>query len=166
MRQICVLFLLVVTLCVYGCGGGGGGGNGSGNPFFSRYQSLLNDAEDEDLDDTMSNYSFDFFHDCTDYDDVEDSWADLFDDPGVSVDYSELDITFWDIQGDEGYAEGTFHVRTDDNGTITHDDPEFAMYFRREDGEWLLYGDQLCVSPNAPKPAKLSIAQLLGVRKG
>jgi hypothetical protein len=162
MKRLCVLFLLSVALCLPGCGGGGGG-NGSGDALVSRYQALLRDVEDQDLEDTMSNYSFDYFHDCIDFDEEADFWDDLFSEPGLSIDIRDLDVTFTEIDGNEGYAEGSFIIRIDDDGDITEEEAFFEMFFRREDGVWRLYGDQECSgTPTRATDAKPTIGDMLG----
>lgn len=140
MRNLLLILLLAMTLI--GCGGGGIGG--SNNALRNRYQALMNDINDEDLNDTMSNYSFDFFNDCQDWQDVRDGWEDIFTTPNYHLELDDLQITFSDINGDFGVLEGSFRSTENDNGFITEEIVDFAMDFVREDGTWRLYGNQAC----------------------
>lgn len=161
-----ILFLSLLVFGLFGCGGGGGGKNNGSNPLAQRYQALLNDAENEDLDDAMSNYSFDFLNDCEDYDDVENGLDGQFSTPNYSIDFRDLDVTFWEIDGNLGYAEGTVRVIETLDGDVEDDVLNFEMYFRRENGVWLLYGDQLCLAPVAPLAGKTTpITEQLGLKK-
>lgn len=141
-----VAVLLALAALMIGCGGSGGIGGGSRTSIESRIRSMFNEINDEDLNGTMSYFSENYLNDCFDWFDVRDEFEDIFNTPNYSEDWIDLDVTFSDIQGDVGYAEGTFVIRTNDNGNVTEDPFDFAWDFVRENGRWVLIGNQLCNS--------------------
>ena len=149
-RVVCyAAAVLALALLLIGCGGGGIGG-GSRSSLESRIQSMFNEINDEDLNGTMSHFSEDYLDDCFNWLDVRDEFEDIFNTPDYSEDWIDLDVTFTDTDGDLGYAEGTFTIRTNDNGNITEDDFEFAWDFVWEDGRWKQVGNQVCTITNQP----------------
>jgi len=149
MKRILGFFVVLSALAAFliGCGGSGDGlGGGSGDPLESRIRALFNDVNQEDLNGTMSHFSDQYLNDCFDWFDVRDEFQGIFSTPSYSEDWIDLDVTFSDIQGDVGYAEGTFVIRTNDNGNVTEDPFDFAWDFVRENGRWVLIGNQLCNS--------------------
>ena len=149
-----ILFFLVLAsigLVIAGCGGGDGG-IGSNNVLRSRIQSFFSDVNDEDLDGTMSNFSDNYLNDCFDWFDIRDEFETLFTEPNYSERWIDLDVDFEENDGNFGYAEGTFTIRVNDGGIITEEQADFAWDFVREDGRWVLYGNQFCnVAPLSTK---------------
>jgi hypothetical protein len=136
---------LVLTLVAVGCGGGGlFDGNNDESALRSRIIALFNDVNDEDLSGTMSHFSDDYLNDCFDWIDVRNEFEDQFNTPNYSEDWFDLDIDFSEVQGDFGYAEGTFTIRTNDDGFVDEDQASFQWDFVREGNRWVLIGNQQC----------------------
>jgi hypothetical protein len=145
-----VAVLLALAALMIGCGGSGGIGGGSRTSIESRIRSMFNEINDEDLNGTMSYFSENYLNDCFDWFDVRDEFEDIFNTPNYSEDWIDLDVTFSDTDGDFGYAEGTFTIRTNDNGSIIEDQYDFAWDFIWEDGRWKQLGNQQCTITNQP----------------
>jgi ketosteroid isomerase-like protein len=158
MKRVLSLFvaLCAIASIQFGCGGGGGGGGvggGGTSGVEATVRALFTDVNQEDLNGTMSHFSDNYLNDCFDWVDVRNEFEDIFNTPNYSEDWIDLDITFSEVDGDFGYAEGTFVIRTNDNGVITEDPYDFAWDFIREDGRWKLIGNQQCNLAPAQKDA-------------
>ena len=146
----------VVTVFVVGCGGSGS----DEDRIVSRIQSLLADANREDLNDTMANYSLDYCDDVDfcgggTYQDERDCWLNTFTDPQTSVRFSDLEVVNVQVnpQGTEGFIDATVHFVVLDQfgGVIAEDDYSFRMFMVKENGQWLMWGDGNCAGSDAPK---------------
>lgn len=142
-----VALLMAIAALMIGCGGSGGGNGGGGggtSGVESRIRSLFTEVNQEDLDGTMSHFSQNYLNDCFDWWDVQAEFDDIFSTPNYSEDWIDLDVTFSESDGNFAYAEGTFVIRTNDNGNVFEDPYDFAWDFVWEDGRWKLIGNQQC----------------------
>jgi hypothetical protein len=138
-----------VTIFAIGCGGS----RSDVDRIVARIQSLLSDANNENISETMSNYSFDY---CDDVDfcgggtfqDERDCWVNTFTDPNTFVRFSDLRVL--DVQLNqnqtEGFIDATVHFIVFDQfgGFIAEDDYTFRMFMIKEGTRWLMWGDGNC----------------------
>ena len=145
-----------VTIFAVGCGGSGS----DEDRIISRIQSLLADANREDISDTMANYSFDYCDDVDfcgggTYEDERDCWINTFTDPLTQVRFSDLRVSNVQVnpQGTEGFIDATVHFVVLDQfgGFIAEDDYTFRMFMTKEGGQWLMWGDGNCADSDGPK---------------
>jgi hypothetical protein len=158
MTKTVVAFIVacLATVLVVGCGGS----QSEEDRIVARIQSLLADANREDLNATMSNYSFDYCDDVDfcgggNYNQERDCWINTFTDPLSRVQFSDLRVT--DVQvsqaQNEGYIDAIVHFRVFDqfNNLIGEDDYSFRMWMREEGTRWVMWGDGNCTdSPTSP----------------
>ncbi|MEO7453346.1 MAG: hypothetical protein ABIV13_01125 [Fimbriimonadales bacterium] len=139
-----------VTIFAVGCSGS----QTDNDRIVARIQSLLNDANSENISSTMSNYSFDYCDDVDfcgggDYQDERNCWIDTFTDPTTSVRFSNLRVIDVEVNQaqTEGYIDAIVHFTVFDEfgGFIAEDDYSFRMFMIKEGTRWVMWGDGNCV---------------------
>ncbi|MDQ2986330.1 MAG: hypothetical protein M3R13_06360 [Armatimonadota bacterium] len=119
----------------------------------ARIESLLADANSENITQTMENYSQNYCDDVDfcgggTYQEERDCWVNTFTDPTSSVSFSNLRVV--DVQVNqtktEGYIDAIVHftVRDQFGAVIGEDDYSFRMHMEKEFNEWVMIGDGNC----------------------
>lgn len=143
-RNAAIFFALTVATLTAFVGCAGSGTDSASNPLLARYEAFLAAWAAENLDAVMANFSLAYLDDCETYDDIEEKAQAIFDDPDVSITFSNLTVTSSQITGDFGLLVGTITTTFTGPGGTDIETEEIEIRFRRESGVWLVYGDQLC----------------------
>lgn len=96
-----------------------------------------------DIDEIMSHYNYQYLHNGNDYDDEYQIWDSRLNTYNV-IDFNEIEISY---VGDN-YAEVTCILKLSNNSNSNSwEEPSLengdVSYFKRIDGEWKIYGNQL-----------------------
>jgi hypothetical protein len=158
MLKATLAFIVACTATVFivGCNGS----DSDVDRIIGRIQSLLSDANEEDISETMENYALDYCDDVDfcgggTYQDERDCWLNTFN-ANTNVRFSDLRVQ--DVQVNqnktEGYIDAVVHfVVLDQFGTIIgEDDYAFRMWMINANGTWLMWGDGNCVDGTGRTP--------------
>ena len=139
-RHLLVPALAVLTIVIMG--GCGSSSNRQADRIERLYRYMVSTIENEDINGVMSLYSPGFLENGYNKTDVRNNFLGFFDT------YYDIDenITVRDIEISGNFAAveiSEWWQARDQNGTLWYVDPAiFVDYWRYEDGDWYLYGNQ------------------------